>query len=81
METILKTSIVVNVKHLEIPNFEILDHIWKRRAPNNSDDPLNENMDMDQILEILDMRPISIKKMKWTFGKFLKPRNHQTIKP
>ena len=34
---------------------------WKRRAPGNDEDPLNK------ILEIMDMRSISIKIMKWKF--------------
>ena len=41
----------------------MLEQIWKRRAPTNDEESFK------QILEILDMRSISIKNMKWTFGK------------
>ena len=47
----------------------------KRRAPKNDEDPLKK------FLKIIDTGPTSIKKMKWAFGNFLKPRNHKTIKP
>ena len=35
---------------------------WKRSAPTNDEHPFNK------FLEILDMRSISIKNMKWKFG-------------
>ena len=44
--------IMSNVKLLKIEHFEMLDHIWTRRAPKNGGDPFK------QILKILNMGPI-----------------------
>ena len=55
----------INIEILEIQNFRMLDQIWKRRAPENDEDPRK------QIWEILNMRSISIKKHKmetWYYG-------------
>ena len=38
-------------KHFENLGNELLEHIWKRRAPTNDEDPSNK------ILESLDMGP------------------------
>ena len=49
---------------LEIPNPEMLWQSWKRRAPENDEDPSNK------ILEILNSRSISITKIQmeiWLF--------------
>ena len=50
---IFEHIIFANLTNWEIGNFEFLDQIWKRRAPNNDEDPSK------QISEILDMGSIS----------------------
>ena len=53
---IFKNNIFVNLNVGEIINSEMLETIWKRGAPENDDDPSK------QILEILNMGPISSRK-------------------
>ena len=71
METCLNNYYFYKSQNMEIRHFEMLDRIWKRRAPKKNDDPFNK------ILKMYDMGPISIKNMKWKIGKFLKPRNQK----
>ena len=55
---ISKHIISANFKSLEIHNVETLE----KTGAENPDDPFNK------IMKIMNMRSISIKNMKWTFG-------------
>ena len=62
MET-LPTNIFANLKFGKIKTPEILDQVWKRRAPKNDEDPFKTSRKSwiwDQYLS---------KSMKWTFCK------------
>ena len=55
METFQNNNFV-HLKVRKIKKFDALEHIWKGRVPQNDEDPFK------QILEILNMGSISIKK-------------------
>ena len=57
MET-CRTSYFGKSHFWEIEDSNMLEHIWKRRAPGKDEDPSNK------ISEILDMISISIKKQE-----------------
>ena len=39
----VKNNILINLK-MEIRTFDLLDQIWKRRAPNNDEDPHEQSL-------------------------------------
>ena len=53
------------VLHLKIMDFHFGGKCWKRRVPKNDEDLFK------QILEILDMGPISTRKHEWNFGNIV----------
>ena len=40
----LETYYAHKFQFLKIDIFKVLEHIWKRRAPNNDEDPRNKNL-------------------------------------
>ena len=60
---IFENMICINLRFRKIMFLEMLDQIWKRRAPTHNEDP------SQQISKLLNMRSRSIKNMKWKFGK------------
>ena len=53
METFLANNIFVNIILWAITKFEMLDQIWKKRAPTNDEDASKPN------LKILNMGSVS----------------------
>ena len=59
---LFQPNIFINIKMLDICNFELLDQVWKRRAPTNDEDPSKK------ISKIWLWEQYLPENKKWKFG-------------